>query len=65
MASSPPVHLLRLGEGGHTRLREGWGSPNSDQGTNTVVPVLCFGIYRMYFVYKMYNSEHKLLVVFD
>jgi hypothetical protein len=30
------------GGGGHTRLRKrGWGSPNSDEGTYPVVPVLC------------------------
>ncbi len=35
-ASVPPHPLV--GGGGHTRLRlKGWGSPNSNEGTDTVV----------------------------
>jgi hypothetical protein len=35
---APPPPTLWSGGGGHTRLRErGWGSPNSDEGTFTVV----------------------------
>jgi hypothetical protein len=49
--------------GGHTRLRErGWGSPNSDEGTHTVV--LC--IYK-YFVHTKKNLllavESKMLMI--
>jgi hypothetical protein len=37
-----PPPTLWSGGGGHTRLRErGWGSPNSDKGTYTVVLYKC------------------------
>ncbi len=37
--------------GGHTRLRQrGWGSPNSDEGTYTVVLCIC-----KYFVFRTLN----------
>ncbi len=49
----PPPFLVRVG--GHTCLRErGWGSPNSDEGTYTVVlcilKVLCAMMYKFHWV---------------
>ncbi len=48
---APPPHPLQ-GEG-HTRLRErGWGSPNSDEGTYTVV----LYIYKYFVVMVIYRG---------
>jgi hypothetical protein len=55
-ASVTPHPLAR--EGGHTRLRErGWGSPKSDEGTNTVV-LFIYVLYK-YFVEYTVNNERK------
>jgi hypothetical protein len=48
-ASMPP-HPLVTGGGAHARGRGGWGSPNSDDGTHTVVICKC-----KYFVAETYE----------
>ncbi len=54
----PPPHFGSAGGGVHTRLRErGWGSPNSDEGTDTVVLL----VY-MYFVVQGSLITARLLV---
>ncbi len=59
MASSP-VHLLRFG-GAHSLAGEGVGESQFGRGDRHCGTL---GIYGMYFVCKMHNSEHNLLVGF-
>ncbi len=53
-----PPHLLVRG-GGHTRLRlKGWGSPNSNEGTYTVV-LYIYKYFVVYCILKVVNNENK------